>query len=571
MWKPGTKENQARTCGQPGGEDTGHSAGPPVPKPQSELLRPPCQPTSPQSRASCTRTDARFTEPTRLPFLLGGFLFAWLVVVFSQPRAVGNCAPARGGESLTGLPRPRCPPPSPPPGPRHPRCATRGQRALPSPPLRCRLSPDLTARGSRQTALCHGHPADKEPPPATGLSKGLKETLPFAEINFREGARPRPAAEAPSVLPTSVSDLTALRPACTPRPGSPGTAPAAREAGGPRGRRPPRPPARRRREAPAQPPRGARRGRNKSPPPLAALTQIVPQVQQKVRRPPVELVEEGSQAEEQQGGHAEAVVAQREEGQRREGPPPLPAPALARARAPSRRRRRGEPGRRAVPAAAAVLLLLLHPPLRRRRRLTQPAGQSASSIRLLGSGCPRRGKFPGAQGTRPVPIAGCPPSPAAGESPRRCGGGCCCGAPLRGGEGGGHHPAPWGSSPPPPPLSLPLSARPLAPVSSYSQRCSATDRRQLAADLCAPPGPAAAARPPRPAPASGPRDAPVASARATPAGAAAPPAPAAAAPGPARPGRPKPPAPARPCRRGQPPRGRGAARGAGPVPVGQGP
>lgn len=239
-------------------------------------------------------------------------------------------------------------------------------------------------RRSRHTALCHRHRAHKEP--VSGLRKARRYSA-FGSMNLWRGAPPRSALGAPRGR--SRSGVSA--PACPPRPAAPAS-----------GRPSPAAVSRVRSEAPAQPPRGVRESRNKSPPPPAALTQTVPQGQQKVRGSPVELVEEGARTEEQQGGHAEDVVAQRKEREQREGPPPRKAPALA--RAPSRRRRRGEPGRRAFPAAG---LLLVHPPLRR-RRLTQPAGGSASSIRLPGSGCLRPGKFPGAQGIRSVPIAGCP-------------------------------------------------------------------------------------------------------------------------------------------------------------------
>lgn len=63
---------------------------------------------------------------------------------------------------------------------------------------------------------------------------------------------------------------------------------------------------------------------------VSGIPQIVPEVEQEVGRPPVELVEEGAEAEEQQSGHAEAVVAEGEEGQGQqcEGPPPPPARSL---------------------------------------------------------------------------------------------------------------------------------------------------------------------------------------------------------------------------------------------------
>lgn len=42
------------------------------------------------------------------------------------------------------------------------------------------------------------------------------------------------------------------------------------------------------------------------------LTQVEAQVQQDLRRSPIELVEEGAQAEEQKGGHAETIVSEGE-------------------------------------------------------------------------------------------------------------------------------------------------------------------------------------------------------------------------------------------------------------------
>lgn len=221
----------------------------------------------------------------------------------------------------------------------------------------------------------------------------------------------------------------------------------------------------------------------RAPPSLPSpfLTQILPQVEQKARGSPAELIEEGAQAEDQQGGHAETVVPEGEAQERQQGDAALPAAQAGRG-APQR----GPmgPGIRAAAGMLLLLLLLLH---RLLRCLAQPArARKRSPIRLRG-GEPGRPAAHGQGRAEGSPGGGGegPKLPGSGDFPRhgpRRRGPSGRGAQPRLGGTARARPAPASAPVPraPPRLGLARGRRGSPPAPAWTPRlCVCRSRRVL--------------------------------------------------------------------------------------------